>query len=354
MEGGMSKVHWLVLTSIAGLAMFFATAPARAQYAEQVAPASRSVLKRADHVEWSGGYGTVAGPGISGCNQAHVGCGGGVCYGYDNCCNPCCCRPLRCVLGKIVRTLDCLLPCGHYGHGGCGGCGLFAGCRPHLFHRGHCGLGGRCGGCDVGCTTPSCTAPSCTTPVGHSFDNPVYDEPVAPKPMPETSKDIGYRQARVPHTIRDTSPFKVTTPSEVSRQEAIEMSIRSGTATPVNPRDKVAVHTTLKTMSGGAPPRPAAPSERGVAPALHLYDDAPAASPVAGDDSPHECRVAGRRRRNPAQPTPSLAAAAPSPVTFLGSQPFRTPSDRLAFFVRQNNPTRQRGRAATMSVCSAY
>jgi hypothetical protein len=266
----MSKRHWISLISIAGLAMLFLSAPAAAQYAEEVAPASRSVLKRADHVEWAGGYGTVAGPGISGCGHAHVGCGAGVCYGYDNCCNPCCCRPLRCVLGKIVRTLDCLLPCGRCGDG-CGhGCGLFGGCRPHLFHRGHCGLGGRCGGCDVGCTTPSCS-----TPVGDSYGSPIYDGPVAPKPMPEPAKDIGYRPAGQSHAIRDTSPFKVTTPSEVSRQEAIEMSIRRGTATPVNPQDKVAVHTTYKTMSGQSAPRPAA-AKSAVAPAMHQHDDAPA------------------------------------------------------------------------------
>ena len=269
----MSKCHWISLSSVAGLAMLLLSAPAAAQYAEEVAPASRSVLKRADHVEWAGGYGTVAGPGISGCGHAHahLGCGGDVCYGYDNCCNPCCCRPLRCVLGKIVRTLDCLLPCGRCCNDGCGhGCGLFAGCRPHLFHRGHCGLGGRCGGYDVGCTTPSCS-----TPIGHSYGSPIYDEPVAPKPMPEPTKDIGYRPAGQSYTIRDTSPFKVTTPSEVSRQEAIEMSIRRGTATPVNPRDKVAVHTTYKTMSGQAAPRPAAAASS-VAPAMHQHDDAPA------------------------------------------------------------------------------
>ena len=198
--------------------------------------ATRSVLKSADQVQWADYHaGIVAGPGISGCTAAHVGCSDGVCYGYDNCC----CRPhlLGC-LRKFVRTLDCLLPCNHFGNGGC----LLGGCRPHLFGRGHCG-------CDVSCTSG---CPSCTSPVGTpALSDPFIDDPDPPKPLAEPA--TGMRRQPAPASAstvasRSSSPYKVTTSREVQRQEVIATTSRHevtpAAATPasapgVNPRDRV-------------------------------------------------------------------------------------------------------------------
>ena len=116
----------------------------------RTAAATRSVLKQADEVEWADyRAGSIAGPGMSGCPDAHVTCPTGVCYGYDNCC----CRPhLLCCLKKIGRMLDCLLPC----HKCCPNECVFGVCRPHLFDCGHCG---GCGGHGMGCAAPSCSTP---------------------------------------------------------------------------------------------------------------------------------------------------------------------------------------------------
>jgi hypothetical protein len=220
--------------------------PAMAQYSggSRPAAATRSVLKQADQVEWADYHvNSVAGPGISGCPDAHVGCSTGVCYGYDNCC----CRPhLLCCLKKIGRMLDCLLPCNKCCHGGC----LFGGCRPHLFHRGCCNSG-----CDVGCA-----APSCSSPIGYpGVSDPFIDDPIPPKPMPEPARDVRYRAAPSPYAARMTSPYKVTTAGEVNRQRAIEASRRevapvaAPLTTPYNPRDKVAAQPRTHSRSALKP-----------------------------------------------------------------------------------------------------
>jgi len=236
-----SLIVSLVLVALAAI-------PAAAQYsggAGRPAAATRSVLKQADQVEWADYHvNTVAGPGISGCPDAHVTCSTGVCHGYDNCC----CRPhLLCCLKKIGRMLDCLLPCNKCCPGGCmfGGCG----CGPHLFHRGGCG---GCGGCNIGCSTPSCSSP-----IGYPASDPFIDDPVPPRPMPEPAKDVRNRTPPSPYAARTVSPYKVTTSGEVIRQRAIEASRRevapvaAPLTTPFNPRDKVA--TQPRTHSRPAP-----------------------------------------------------------------------------------------------------
>lgn len=200
--------------------------------------AMRSVLKSADQVEWADFHsGTVAGPGISGCTAAHIGCSDGVgaaCYGYDNCC----CRPhvLGC-LRKIVRMLDCLLPCNKCCHGGC----LLGHCRPHWFDRGRCG-------CDVSCTAG---CPSCSSPVGTpALTDPFIDDPEPPKPLPEPATSMRSRSAPASASTvaaGSSSPYKVTTTREVQRQQVVAASrreaapaVRPASAAPsVNPRDRV-------------------------------------------------------------------------------------------------------------------
>src|SRR5262245_52200025 len=161
----MKKFSLLVALVIVALTAI----PAMAQYSSsgsRGAAATRSVLKQGDPVEWADYHvGMVAGPGISGCPDAHPTCGGNVCYGYDNCCCP---PPLCCCLKKIARMLDCLLPCHNSCHGGC----LFGNCRPHLFQH------GCCGGCNVGCA-----APSCSSPIGYpGAGDPFIDDPIQPQP----------------------------------------------------------------------------------------------------------------------------------------------------------------------------
>ena len=234
----MTSRH-LVSLLVIGIAAGVFTRPVAGQHtpaSRHSTLATRSVLKPADQVEWADYHaGVVAGPGISGCTAAHVGCSDGVCYGYDNCC----CRPhlLGC-LRKFVRMLDCLVPC----HSGNGGCCLFGGCRPHLF------AGGRCGCGDVSCTS-SC--PSCTTPVGsHSLSDPFIDDPEPPKPLPDSSTSMRQRPARASVATvaaSSASPYKVTTTRELLRQH-VEATSRRDTAPahtaarpePVaNPRDRV-------------------------------------------------------------------------------------------------------------------
>jgi hypothetical protein len=173
----------------------------------------------------------LSGASISGgCGcSSHVGCSTGVCYGYDNCC-PRLCPGLACCLKKVVRMLDCLLPCGKCCHSG----GLLGhGCMPHLFHR------GRCGGmsCSTGC-------PSCSTPAGHpQLSDPFQDDPVLPTPMPEPAKDV--RRGRVhdsPYAWRTNSPYKVTTARELARKPVIP-SASHRPITPPSTRDKVATHS---------------------------------------------------------------------------------------------------------------
>lgn len=224
-------------------------APAAAQYSgsPRSATATRSVLKQPDHVEWADYHvGTVAGPGISGCPEAHVTCSTGVCYGYDNCC----CRPLLCTIKRIGRMLDCLLPCNKCCNGGC----LFSGrcCGPHLFHRGCCGGYDGCG-IDAGCA-----APSCSSPIGYpggypGATDPFIDDPLPPRPTPEPARDVRYRPtpalspAPSPLAAHRASPYKVTTASEIDRQHAFEAARREAApvaaplTTPHNPRDKFAV-----------------------------------------------------------------------------------------------------------------
>lgn len=224
-----------------------AAGPAAAQYSGQArtAAATRSVLKQPDQVEWADYHvGTVAGPGISGCPDAHVTCSTGVCYGYDNCC----CRPhLLCCLKKIGRMLDCLLPC----HKCCPNECAFGACRPHLFDCGHCGgcglFGcghrGGCGHCGGGC------GPSCSSPIGYpGVTDPFIDDPIPPRPMPEPARDVRHRPtpAPTPYAVRKVSPYKVTTTGEVARQSVIEASrhdsspVAAPVTTPYNPRDKFA------------------------------------------------------------------------------------------------------------------
>jgi hypothetical protein len=235
----MKKLSLIVSLVIVGL---WAHA-AMGQYSggPRTAAATRSVLKQADQVEWADyRAGTIAGPGISGCPDAHVTCPTGVCYGYDNCC----CRPhLLCCLKKIGRMLDCLLPC----HKCCPNECVFGVCRPHLFDCGHCG---GCGGHGMGCG-----APSCSTPMDYpGASDPFIDDPIPPRPMPEPTKDVRLRPAPPmtpspapsPYATRRTSPYKVTTTRELARQNEIEAG-RSAVApvaapltTPYNPRDKFA------------------------------------------------------------------------------------------------------------------
>jgi|GEM_PF-5160200 hypothetical protein len=251
--------------------------PAAAQYsgsASRPAVATRSVLKQPDQVEWADYHvGMVAGPGISGCPRAYPTCGGDVCYGYDNCCCP---RPLCCCLKKIARMLDCLLPCNNSCSGGC----LFGGCRcqPHMFQR------GCCGGCNVGCS-----APSCSSPIGYpGASDPFIDDPVPPQPMPEPTRDVRYGPAPQPTAARRASPYKVTTASEVARQQEIEASRAEAApiAVPMttsNPRDKYAARPSTHGRSAPKSVLRAALAEEEIVAEAAVHDDAsvaPALLPV--------------------------------------------------------------------------
>lgn len=109
---------------------------------------------------------------------------------YDEYCPSCCyCSPL-CILDKVGRMLDCLLPCNvccGFGHGcvlggGCGSCGSYP-CAS--------GCGRGCGGCCrsswvANSSRSCCSTPSCTTsvlpegpPVPPASD-PFRDDPVQP------------------------------------------------------------------------------------------------------------------------------------------------------------------------------
>jgi hypothetical protein len=109
--------------------------------------------------------------------------------------------------------LDCLLPCNKCCPGGC----LVDHCRPHLFHRGHCG------GCDIGCTTGM---PGCSTPLSHPMhlSDPFIDD-APPKPEPDPAQDVRRYPARTsPVAARAASPYKVSTASELVRQREIEVA----------------------------------------------------------------------------------------------------------------------------------
>jgi hypothetical protein len=258
------------LSLLLWLALVIASAvPAAAQYspAAQATGTTRSVLKQADQVEWADYHTTsIAGPAISGCPNAHVTCSTGVCYGYDNCC----CRPhLLCCLKKIGRMLDCLLPC----HKCCPNDCVFGACRPHLFDC------GRCGGCRSGC------APSCSAPVGYpGASDPFIDDPLPPRPMPEPARDVRLRPtpAPSPYANRRSSPYKVTTASEVARQKDLEVTRRAvapvaaPVTTPYRASDKFAAQP--RTHSRPAPTAALVPAaaEEEIAPARRGADQAPA------------------------------------------------------------------------------
>ncbi|MCI0360242.1 MAG: hypothetical protein L0211_17330 [Planctomycetaceae bacterium] len=269
----MKKLSLIVaLLLVASLAL-----PAAAQYsgsASRPAAATRSVLEQSDQVEWADYHvGTVAGPGISGCPDAHMTCVRGVCHGYDNCCCP---PPYCCCLKKIARMLDCLLPCNKCCPGGC----LFGGCRPHLFHR------GCCGGCDVGCS-----APSCSSPIGYpGVSDPFIDDPIPPQPMPEPARDVRYSPAPMPRSpaplppaARKSSPYKVTTLSEVARQQEIEASraavapIAAPAPAAHNPRDKYAAQPRALPTHSRPAPKPVLPA---------AAEEEIIAAPIIGDEAP--------------------------------------------------------------------
>jgi hypothetical protein len=227
------------LAWIASLAVLAATPSlALAQYttAQYTTKATaRSVLRSADHVEFTGSsMGSIAYPGgHCGCGTS-MGCAKPVCYGYDNCCPP---PPLLCCLKRVARMLDCLLPCNKCCPGGC----LVDGCRPHFF-------GGRC--CDVGCTT---TIPSCSTPLGYpDLSDPFIDDPAPPRPVPEDATDVHRAPVRSsPYAARSASPYKVSTKVEVARQRAVEAAARQTPA--ASPQDRVADRSPLRSSPTEVP-----------------------------------------------------------------------------------------------------
>ncbi len=229
---------------------------------------TRSVLRSADHVEWADAYGGTISGGGCGCTS-RVGCATPVCRGYDSCCP----RPqLLCCLKRVARMLDCLLPCNRCCPGGC----LFANCRPHLFHRGHCGGG-------MGCTT-SCTSgcPSCSTPVGQPhLSDPFLDDPMPPMPTPEPTRDVrSYSTIRSPHAShspRAASPYKVSTGAEVARQRAVQAATR--TAPPARTRDKVAAHSAAQVMQAEPSIARRTTLQRPVAAASSIEEEAAPAPP---------------------------------------------------------------------------
>jgi hypothetical protein len=160
------------------------------------------------------------------------------CY---NVCRPCGLRPL-CFVQRVVRTLDCLLPCNVCCHGG----GPLHGCV--LGNRWGCG-GGCCpnpaGSCfdDVCCSArPSCGCESCTSSVPMLSD-PFQDDPLPPKPTaqpshevrraptpartrsviavpPRTAATTTTRTIRPAAATRPSSPYKISTAS--TRQSSAE------------------------------------------------------------------------------------------------------------------------------------
>jgi hypothetical protein len=222
-----------------------AASPALAQYATpRTAPPTRSVLRSAEHVEFAGGaMGSIAYPGGH-CGCATSSCAKPICYGYDNCCPK---PPLLCCLKRVARMLDCLLPCNKCCPGGC----LVDHCRPHLFHRGHCG------GCNLGCTTG---VPGCSTPLGHPthLTDPFIDD-APPKPEPEPVQDVRRAPVRTsPVAARAASPYKVSTASEVARQRAISATAAQSAQAPL--RRAAAEDAPARTA------RPARPAEAAPAP----------------------------------------------------------------------------------------
>lgn len=134
---------------------------------------------------------------------------------YDEYCPGYCgCRPL-CLLRKVCRALDCLLPCNsclggcrcgaggcgcvgphgcmlddRWGCGGCGGCGIgCGGCRSC------CQLSGLTSSCCASnCCAPSCCTPSCSTGVSSPevqplppANDPFKDDPATP-PSPTSNQ----------------------------------------------------------------------------------------------------------------------------------------------------------------------
>ncbi len=274
-----------LLVSLVVVAIFADSAAAQYGAGPRPAAATRSVLKQADEVEWADYRGTVAGPGISGCPDAHVTCPTGVCYGYDNCC----CRPhLLCCLKKIGRMLDCLLPCYKCCPNEC----VFGACRPHLFD---CGRYGGCSG-----HGPDCAAPSCSTPMGYpDASDPFIDDPLPPRPMPEPAKDVRLRFAPPPqpspepspYAARKASPYKVTTMGEVARQNAIEASRRevarpaAPVTTPYNPRDKFAAQPRTHSPSTHSRPGPKSVLQPAMA-EEEVAEETITAEPRARDEAP--------------------------------------------------------------------
>jgi hypothetical protein len=125
---------------------------------------------------------------------------------YDVC-RPCGLRPL-CFLGRVARTLDCLLPCNLCHHGGGYGGGPLHGCV--------LGRQWGCNSCSGGCCTnpagsvfddvccshgPSCGYPSCTSTVP-ALSDPFQDDPLPPKPMPNPAREV----RRMPAASRPSMP----------------------------------------------------------------------------------------------------------------------------------------------------
>jgi hypothetical protein len=90
---------------------------------------------------------------------------------YYQCCPHCGIRPL-CLLSKLHRMLDCLLPCNRC----CGG-----------FAHG-CMLGGRYGGCG-GCGADMGCVPGCSSAVP-GLSDPFQDDPVPAPPKPQPASEV--------------------------------------------------------------------------------------------------------------------------------------------------------------------
>jgi hypothetical protein len=167
-----SALVWIALAGVAS--------------AQTYGPATDSVIRPTGY-GWRNHVGVPDGP--CGCDiPVRTDC-------YDHCC-PCCgLRPL-CLLKRVGRMLDCLLPCNKCCDGGC----LFGGCL----------LGGRgcCGGCGpIGCTTPAYGTPMPT------LGDPFLDDPIStpPIPTPSPATEVRYAPSRTSHAAGyRASPWKVS------------------------------------------------------------------------------------------------------------------------------------------------
>jgi len=122
---------------------------------------------------------------------------------YNECCpSHCGWRPF-CLLSKIHRVLDCLLPCNR-----CCGAGAHG-----------CGFGHRWGGAGVCCGVGCSTGGSCCSPAMPALEDPFQDDAAPPKPQP--ASEVRRVPSRIPTartpsrptttTAQRQSPWKVTT-----------------------------------------------------------------------------------------------------------------------------------------------